>query len=149
MSSLERQRNTSGSEAAVASQAEIGQASSNADLRGASYEEGAAMLKPGADPAADKAARLKRARESWERLFGETIGAELFALVSKHLSASELTGYAHSAVEALAGATEGLVKPGDSGMSKDEAEATNKLLAALSKDVAKLEHIERSHRDTR
>ena len=50
-------------------------------------------------------ARLKRAQESWERLFGETIGAELFALVSKHLSASELTDYA-SAVAAR-GATDG------------------------------------------
>ncbi|MBD90188.1 MAG: hypothetical protein CL940_07610 [Deltaproteobacteria bacterium] len=95
------------------------------------------MLQPGVDPAAEKAARLKRAQESWERLFGETIGAELFALVSKHLSASELTDYAHSAVEALAGATDGLVKPGDGGLSKDEAEATSKLLAALAKDVAK------------
>ena len=112
--------------------------STNADLRGASYEEGAAMLQPGTDPAKAKAERLKRAQQSWERLFGEKIGGELFALVSKHLSVNELTGYAQSGVQALAGAAGGLVKPSEGGdLSKAEAEAINKLITALAKDVSK------------
>ena len=100
------------------------------------------MLKPGADPAQDPATRLKRAQESWEKLFGEKIGAELFALVSKHLSVTELSGYAHSGVAAIADAAGGLIKPTEAGASggivdtKAEAEALNKLIAALAKDVA-------------
>jgi hypothetical protein len=142
MSRLERQRNSSGSGSAAGGQAEVSETSSNADLRSASYEEGAEMLKPGTDPAEAEAARLKRAQESWEKLFGDKIGGELFALVSKHLSASEFSGYAHSGVKAIAEAAGGLVKPSEAGAAggivdtKAEAAALNKLIAALAKDVA-------------
>lgn len=142
MSRLERQRNSSGSSDALSGQAEVSETSTNADLRGATYEEGAAMLKPGTDPAEAEAARLKRAQESWEKLFGEKIGGELFALVSKHLSASELSGAAQSGVKAIADAAGGLVKPTEAGAAggivdtKAEAEALNKLISALAKDVA-------------
>ncbi len=98
------------------------------------------MLQPCPDPAQDRAERARRAQESLEQLFGEAIGGELFALVTKHLSAAQLTGYAHSGVQALADAAGQLVKPGPEGgggLSAADAEAINQMMSALSADIAK------------
>jgi hypothetical protein len=144
MSEFQRRNDPSASTGAATSSAtEAAVDARKGDLRGASYEEGAALLKPGEDPAKAGSERAKRAQESWEKLFGEKIGGELFALVRKHVSVSDLTGYAKSGVGSLASAAGSLAKPTDAGAAggimdtKAEAAAVNKLMAALAVDVEK------------
>jgi len=137
MSQFERQTAPSGS--ASTSAVDVSSGTNRSELRGSSYEEGAAKLKP-EEVEAD---RVKKAQASWEKLFGEKIGGELFALVREHLSVADLTQHAQSGIEAMAKASGSLASPTEAGAAggimdtKAEADAVNKLVAALAADAAK------------
>ena len=123
-------------EAAEAQAAELAGAAPPAD--GGSAEKQAAE-------AAEKA-RLAKAEAAWKKFLGKKLGAKAFEEVHKVVGYEALQGYAKDGVDSLSKAVAGggFFKPTEEGKlgglmdEEAEAEALNKLVAALEPEIKKL-----------
>lgn len=115
-----------------------------AELAGAA-PEGKGSAEKQAQEAAEKA-RLAKAEASWKKFLGEKLGAKAFEQVHKQVGYAALQGYAKKGVDGLAKAVAGadFFKPTEAGAlgglmdEAAEAEALNKLVAALEPEIKAL-----------